>query len=175
MTDINKEIILIGLISDTHIPSRGLKVPELIINDFKKNKVDYIFHLGDHTTFKTHKYFVETFGKEKIISVAGNMDDMSISRVLPKKRDIEILGYKIFLTHGEGGPQGIIERLNRKFDLRTFDIIVFGHTHKPFKEKRNGKYYFNPGAPTDRKFTNLNSYAYLKLTKDKIDFQIIYI
>ncbi len=175
MINSDKEQILIGLISDTHIPSRCQNIPNSIIDDFKEKKVNYIFHLGDHTTIETYNNLINTFGKEKIISVAGNMDDLSITKILPKKRTIEILGYKIFLTHGKGGPYGIIERLNKRFDLRTYDIIIFGHTHKPINEIREGRYYFNPGTPIDKRFTNLNSYAFLTLTKNKINFQIVYI
>lgn len=171
----NKKEILIGVISDTHIPSRGPIIPESIIQDFLNKNIDYIFHLGDYTTLDAHKSLIKLFGKDKVISVSGNMDEQKITQILPKTREISIIGYKIFLTHGSGGPNGIIERLNREFNLINYDIIIFGHTHRPLNEKRDGKLYLNPGTPTDKRFTNVNSYSYLKLSQNKIDVDIIYL
>ena len=175
MSKIEKNEFLIGLISDTHIPSRTPKIPQEIINDFLDRKVDYIFHLGDYTTLNVYNDLINTFGKEKIIGVSGNMDEQKISSQLPKTRDISILNHKVFLTHGSGGPDGIIERLNNNYDLFKYDIVIFGHIHRPIHEKRDGKLYLNPGTPTDKRFTKINSYAYLKLSKNNVDFKIKYL
>jgi len=175
LTIIDKDEFLIGVISDTHIPSRSPKIPEEIINDFLDRKVDYIFHLGDYTILDVYKELTNIFGKDKIFAVSGNMDEQKLSSQLPETRDLKILDYKIFLTHGSGGPKGIIERLNRDYNLSKYDIVIFGHTHKPLKEKRNGKLYLNPGTPTDKRFTKINSYAYLKLSKSNVDFEIKYL
>jgi predicted phosphodiesterase len=87
-----------------------------------------------------------------------------------------LLGHKIFITHGEGGPQNIIKCLNKKYDLSEYDIIIFGHVHHPFNEKRkDGKLYFSPGTPTDKRFTDINSYGYLKISRNKIESNIVYL
>ncbi|MFX1389800.1 MAG: metallophosphoesterase family protein [Promethearchaeota archaeon] len=176
MITTDKEELLIGLIGDTHIRSKGQEVLDFIINDFQEKRIDYLIHVGDFTSYKIHQYFQDIFGPEKVIAIAGNMDDKEISSKLPEKIELDILGHKIFVTHGSGGPHDIIKRLNRIFDLSNYDIIIFGHTHHPFNEKRkDGKLYINPGSPTDKRFTDINSYAYIKISQDKVEPEIIVI
>jgi len=176
MIKTNKDELLIGLISDTHIPSRGPQIPEVIIDDFKDNQIDYLFHLGDYENFKTYQNLIKTFGKDKVIGILGNMDDNKLKKILPETLEFELYGHKIFMTHGTGGPNIIIKRLNRNFNLAPYDIILFGHVHRPYNERwRDGKLYLNPGTPTDRKFTDINSYGYLRISKDKVDPKIVYL
>ncbi|MDX1798504.1 MAG: metallophosphoesterase family protein [Candidatus Lokiarchaeia archaeon] len=170
----NKEELLIGLIGDTHIPSRGPSIPESIINEFQEKNIDYLIHVGDFTSIEVYETLQDIFGKEKVIAVAGNMDSLKITKILPKKLELELYGHKIFITHGLGGPHNIIKRLNREFDLSEYDIIIFGHVHRPFNEERSdGKLYLSPGSPTDRRFADINSYGYLSLSKEKVEAKII--
>jgi putative phosphoesterase len=170
----NKEELLIGLIGDTHIPSRGPSIPESIINEFQEKKIDYLIHVGDFTSIDVYNTLQDIFGKEKVIAIAGNMDSLKLSKVLPKKLELELYGHKILITHGFGGPQNIIRNLNRKLDLSPFDIIIFGHIHKPINERgKDGKLYLSPGSPTDRRFTDINSYGYISISKEKVESKII--
>ena len=176
MIQADKDEILIGLISDTHIPSQRLEIPEIIIEDFKENQIDYLFHLGDYERFKVYQNLLNTFGKEKVIGILGNMDDYKLREFLPEKLEFELYGRKFFMTHGTGGPNIIIKRLNRNHDLSKYDIIIFGHVHRPYNEVwKDGKLYLNPGTPTDKKFTDINSYGYLKISKNKVEPKIIYL
>jgi putative phosphoesterase len=176
MIKTDKEELIIGLIGDTHIRSKGQEVLDFIINDFQEKKIDYLIHVGDFTSHKTYQYFHDIFGQEKVIAIAGNMDEREISSTLPDKIELELFGYKVFITHGSGGPNDIIKRINERFDLSKYDIIIFGHAHRPFNEKRKDrKLYISPGSPTDKKFTNINSYGYLKITQDKVEPEIIVI
>ena len=171
-----KDELLIGLLSDTHIPSRRPEIPQVIIEDFKENQIDYLFHLGDYEKYKIYQQLLDTFGKDKVIGILGNMDDYKLRKTLPEILDFELYGRKIFMTHGTGGPNIIIKRLNRSYDLSKYDIIIFGHVHRPYKEIwRDGKLYLNPGTPTDKKFTDVNSYGYLIISKDKVEPKIIYL
>ncbi|MFX1392900.1 MAG: metallophosphoesterase family protein [Promethearchaeota archaeon] len=171
-----KDELLIGLLSDTHIPSRGSQIPEVIIEDFKENQIDYLFHLGDYEKYKIYQHLLNTFGQDKVIGILGNMDDYKLRKTLPEILDFELYGRKIFMTHGTGGPNIIIKRLNRTYDLSKYDIIIFGHVHRPYNEIwRDGKLYLNPGTPTDKKFTDINSYGYLRISKDKVEPKIVYL
>jgi len=170
----DKDELLIGLIADTHIPSRTSQIPQSIIEDFKAREVDYVFHLGDLTTKSVYEQLLREFGEDKVIAILGNMDDNVLRDLLPEKRELEIFNKKIFLTHGMGGPNMVIRRLNKNFDLSEFDIVIFGHVHRPYNEKwKDGKLYLNPGTPTDKKFTDINSYGFLKISKENTEFEII--
>ncbi len=172
----NKDHLLIGLISDTHIHSNFPVILNHIINDFQENEIDYLIHLGDFTSYKVYENLQNIFSKEKVVGIVGNMDDSKLRNELPEKMELELFGHKIFMTHGDGGPHNIIERLNRRFDLSEYDIIIFGHVHHPYNETwRDGKLYINPGSPTDKKFTDINTYGYLKISQEKVEPKIIYL
>ena len=178
MIQTNKEEILIGLLSDTHVPQRTKSVPNVVIDDFKKRNVDYIFHMGDFTSFEVYKKLIDTFGKDKVIAVRGNMDfDSNLKKALPESLEFKIYNFKVLMLHGMGGPNIIIKRLIKKLDLLNsdYDIVIFGHTHRPVNEKQDGILFFNPGTttPIDNKFTVISSYGYLRISKEKIEPEII--
>ena len=174
MITINKEELLIGLIGDTHVPSRVPEIPKHIIADFEDKQIDYLFHLGDFTNFEVFTDLQEVFGKDKVIGVIGNMDDYQLRKILPEKIELNLYGHKIFVTHGMGGPNIILKRLNKRFDLNEYDIVIFGHVHHPYNERwRDGKLYISPGTPTDKKFADINTYGFLKISKEKVEPKII--
>ena len=176
MIKTNKKELLIGLIGDTHLPSRGPDIPQHIIDDFQEKEIDYLVHMGDFTSYKVYKNLQDIFGKEKVIGIVGNMDDSKLRKELPELIELDLYGHKIFMTHGAGGPDNIIERLNRSLDLSKYDIIIFGHVHHPYNETwRDEKLYISPGTPTDKKFTDINSYGYLTISKEKVEPKIIYL
>ena len=180
MIQTDKEEILIGLLSDTHVPQRTNALPKVVIDDFKKKKVDYVFHMGDFTSFGVYKNLIDTFGKDRVVAVRGNMDfDSNLKQALPEKLEFKIYDYNVLMLHGMGGPNIIIKRLIKKLDLLSsdYDIVIFGHTHRPVNEKCNEILFFNPGTttPIDNKFTVVSSYGYLKISKKKIESEIIYL
>ena len=176
MIKTDKEELIIGLIGDTHIPSRGSEIPEIIINDFKDKQIDYLFHLGDFTKPEVYRKLQETFGEDNVIGIIGNMDGHKLRNILPETKEFNLFGHKIFMTHGMGGPDNVIERLNERFDLSKYDIVIFGHAHRPFNEIwKDGKLYISPGTPTDKIFTDINSYGYLRISKEKVEPKIIYL
>ena len=180
MIKTDKKKLLIGVLSDTHIPERTTMFPEIVIEDFKKRNVDFVFHLGDFTELKVYKRLVDEFGKDKIFAVRGNMDlDQELNAILHDKIELEILGHKVLMLHGMGGPNIIIKRLIKKLDLlnSNYNVVIFGHTHRPENEIVNGILFFNPGTttPIDNKFTVVSSYGYLKISEDKIEPEIIHL
>lgn len=172
----DKTELLIGLIADTHVPSRGPQIPDIIINDFKEKNVDYVFHLGDFTTIDVYNKLLNEFGKDRVIAILGNMDESDLKKFLPEQLEFELYGRKVFMTHGTGGPNMIIKRLNKSHDLSKYDIVIFGHIHRPVNEIwGDGKLYLCPGTPTDKRFTDINSYGFLYVSKDKVEPKIVYL
>lgn len=158
----------IGVLSDTHIPDRAQEVPEKIIRDFRN--VDMILHAGDLVDLAVVDKLKSVCAQVK--AVWGNMDPREVRKRLPEKDVIQVGKYRIGLMHGYGHPANLIDLLSSTFANDGVDVIVFGHSHVPFNEKREGVLYFNPGSATDKVFSPYNSYGIMEIN-DEIKARII--
>lgn len=161
-------MIKIGVISDTHISGNKTNLPEKVLTAFKQ--VDMIIHAGDIV----NRSVLEKLKKlcKDVKAVYGNMDPQEIRSILPEKEIIAAGKYKIGISHGYGHPAKLIDFLMNKFHNDNVDIIIFGHSHSPVNEKRDNILFFNPGSPTDKIFSNCNSFGILEIN-DKITAKII--
>ena len=158
----------IGVISDTHIPSVADRLPERVFAEFRG--VDMILHAGDIVTPSV----LEALAKlSRVIAVCGNMDRLDVCAELPPKTIVEADGFRIGLTHGYGPPDDLLDYVRKQFDGDKVDAIVFGHSHHPMNETRDGILYFNPGTPTDRRFSHDLSIGILDIDGSKIKGRII--
>lgn len=160
--------IRIGVISDTHIPDRTAGIPQKILDGFKN--VDMIIHAGDLVELSVLQDLKSVC--KKVIAVYGNMDSPETREKLPEKEIIKAGKYKIGVIHGYGHPAKLVELVGQQFKGDDVDVIIFGHSHLPFNEKRGGILYFNPGSATDKIFSPYNSYGIIELN-DTIEAQII--
>lgn len=158
----------IGVISDTHIPNSASVIPEQVLLALKQ--LDMIVHAGDLIDLSVLEKLKETCPNVK--AVYGNMDPPEVRKKLRDKEIFEVGKYKIGLMHGYGAPSGLIELMEENFKDTPVDIIIFGHAHYPFNEKRGNILYFNPGSLTDKVFAPYNSYGIIELN-DKIEASII--
>lgn len=91
--------MLIGLISDTHIPDRARQIPPNVLTSFKD--VDLIIHAGDLTT----QSVIDELEKiAPVMAIQGNMDRVA-GLDLPKTRVIDVEGVRIGVAHGEVYPR----------------------------------------------------------------------
>lgn len=126
------------VISDTHGNESNLKA---VLK--KEGRPDHVLHLGD----------VER-GEERIANmvgcpmdiVAGNCDFFS---KMPRVKFVELDGCRIMMTHGHyyyvtAGIRDLV--LEAK--ANDCDVVMFGHTHKPFlDEDDDGRLtILNPGS-----------------------------
>lgn len=161
-------MIKIGVISDTHIHGANEDIPKKVLEAFKK--VDMVIHAGDLLDLCVLDKLKQVCKDVK--AVCGNMDPAQVKNGLPEKEILKIGGYKIGIAHGCGHPAGLIELLKNIFKADKVDVIIFGHSHTAFNEKRDGILFFNPGSPTDKVFAPFNSYGILEVN-DKIEGKII--
>jgi putative phosphoesterase len=154
----------IGVISDTHLREPHLDFKKMI--EFHFNNVEKIFHAGDFVDWCIADYLSS---QKELIAVCGNMDSQDIQKVFPRKRAIEVEGFKIGLIHGGGPPFGIESRIREEFD--EVDAIVYGHSRNPANHHAKNIYFFNPGSPT-RSFIDRASLGILHLG-EKIEGEII--
>jgi len=158
----------IGVISDTHIPDKAEGIPKKALDDFKN--VDMIIHVGDFVDLSVLEGLKAICLNVK--SVWGNMDPAALREKLPEKEVLKIGNYKIGIMHGHGAPNQLFELLATTFKNDNVDMIIFGHSHSGYCEKRNGILFFNPGSPTDKVFAPYNSYGIIEIN-DKIEAKII--
>jgi len=129
-----------------------------------------LIHAGDFVSLE----FFERLKRlcKDIKAVCGNMDPQEIRDLLPPKVVFKAGRYKIGIFHGCGAPHGIFDLLNAEFRNDKLDIIVFGHTHGAYNEKRGEILYFNPGSPTDKACVDCNTYGIIEIN-DRIEARIL--
>jgi uncharacterized protein len=108
---------------------------------------DAILHAGDFIATEVLE-LLESLGPP-VHAVHGNVDEPALRVRLPAVRLVEAGGARIVMTHDGGPADGRLARLRARFP--DADAVVFGHSHLPLHEERNGFHIFNPGSPTDRR------------------------
>ncbi len=132
--------MLIGIISDTHDNMPQIK---RAVDLFNERKVEHVVHAGDFTSPFTFRILRDlTCG---FTGIFGNNDGdklllqkMSRGRVFPQPHIFELEGRKIVLMH----EHHIADALA---DSGHYDIVIYGHTHKPEIRKVKNTLVINPG------------------------------
>jgi uncharacterized protein len=77
-------------------------------------------------------------------AVRGNVDHGAWSANLLVTQRIEIDGFRIYVLHilAELDPQA----------ADNVDAVIYGHSHQPKIETKNGTLFFNPGSAGPRRF-----------------------
>lgn len=157
----------IGVISDTHLKGYDRYLDDIIEAHF--SDVDMFIHAGDMVRSDVLDPFYAT-GKE-IYAVAGNMDPVEVQSRYASKRVIHVENIKIGIIHGWGSPAGIRQRIAGEFP--GCEAVVYGHTHQPFCGYEANIFFFNPGSPTDSRFTSYNSVGIIKVDGNAVGGEII--
>jgi putative phosphoesterase len=133
----------IGIISDTHIP-HFKKLPDVIWEHFAG--VELIIHAGDLSVLSVIKE-LETIAP--VVAVQGNVEEDEVMHTLPIKREIVVGHCRIGIVHILGDSHSR-EKIARQ-EFPTARVVIYGHSHIPWIEDRNGLLLFNPGSATDRR------------------------
>ncbi|RCW54179.1 metallophosphoesterase family protein [Halanaerobium sp. ST460_2HS_T2] len=158
----------IGVISDTHLPGADQDFPKKLIEELKN--VDLIIHAGDHCELR---FLNKLKSIAEVKTVAGNRDSYQLQQKLKDKITFETAGRKISVIHGhQFRGRNILQGLNYSFG--DSDIIVFGHTHRPFNEKVSDKLFFNPGSPTDKRLEKNYTFGIIEIDEEiKAEIKIL--
>lgn len=84
-----------------------------------------------------------------VAAVHGNVDSAELRRELPETLSLALGGATLAVIHDAGPARGRLERLRARFP--DADAVIFGHSHLPLHEERDGFQIFNPGSPTERR------------------------
>ena len=125
----------VGLISDTH----GLLRPEAIT--FLRGS-DFIVHAGDIGDANVLAR-LETLAPVTV--VRGNNDKGSWADSMAETEVLKVDDVLIYVLHD-------IAELDLDPVAAGFRVVVFGHSHRPASEARDGVLYVNPGSAGPRRF-----------------------
>jgi hypothetical protein len=159
-SDIDHEVYVVGVISDTH----GLLRPE-IATVFAG--VDRILHAGD---VGGPAVLAVLSAIARVDAVYGNVDD-SHDPALARERVVTIGGITIHVSHGHelGRPTAALALAKYRGD-----IVVFGHTHQALIERDgSGRVALNPGAAGPRRFAVRPSVARIAIRNGAASTEII--
>ena len=148
--------IALGVISDTH----GLLRPEAVET---LRGSDRILHAGDIGAPE----ILEALAKiSPVTAVRGNVDTASWARDLPETEIVEAGGVSIFILHDRG-------QLDLKPEAAGFRVVVYGHSHHPKMEEKNGVLYFNPGSAGPRRFNLPVSVGRLTVAAGRVRAELV--
>jgi len=133
----------IGVISDTHVP-HFKKLPEAIWEHF--NGVELIIHAGDLSVLSV---ITELETIAPVVAVQGNVEQEEVMLKLPIKREIVVGQCRIGIVHILGDSHKRVKVARQEFPEAR--VVVFGHSHIPWNEDRDGLLLFNPGSANDRR------------------------
>ncbi len=128
-----------------------------------------ILHAGDVLTASTLEE-LELIGPP-LVAVHGNQDDPELRRRLPAERVVQAAGARIGLVHDAGPAAGRLRRLRRRFP--DADAVVFGHSHLPLHEQRDGFQIFNPGSPTERRRAPSHTMGLARVRDERVAFELV--
>jgi len=127
--------ILIGVISDTH----GLLRPEALQ---ALRGSEHIIHAGDVGAPEILDRLSQI---APVTAIRGNVDKEPWARRLAETEVVELGGISIYVLHD-------LARLDLKPEAAGFGVVIYGHSHVPKQETKNGVLYLNPGSAGARRF-----------------------
>ena len=145
----------IGVISDTH----GLLRPEAIA---ALEGCDQIIHAGD---IGSADILAQLRRIAPVVAVRGNVDNGRWAKALPHSAVVELDGHTIYVIH-------ILGDLDLKA-ARGVGAVVFGHSHQPSIEERDGILFLNPGSAGPRRFKSPVSVARMSVVDGRLTAQLI--
>ena len=146
----------IGVISDTH----GLLRPEAIA---ALAGCDRIIHAGD---VGSADILQQLRRLAPVVAVRGNVDKSHWAKALPWSAVVELDGHSIYVIH-------ILADLDLEAAPDGISAVVFGHSHQPSIEERDGILFLNPGSAGPRRFKSPVSVARMSVVDGRLTAQLI--
>ena len=145
----------VGLISDTH----DLLRPEALE---RLRGADHIIHAGDLCS----REVLDALAKlAPVTAVRGNNDRGNWARRLPSRVRVRLAGIDVCVIHERPEIDDAFARGAR--------VIVFGHSHQPLVEERDGVLLVNPGSAGPRRFKLPIAVAELLIARGAVSARII--
>lgn len=149
-------MISVGVISDTHGQLRQEAVDAL-------QGSDYIVHGGDIGNQSVIDRLQEI---APVTAVRGNVDKGELAIRYPHDSVLTIQQISIYTIH-------ILADMTIDPAAGGFQVVVYGHSHKPSIDTRDGVLYLNPGSAGPRRFSLPVSVARLTIQGTEINAELI--
>lgn len=134
--------------------------------------IDMVIHCGDA---EGAEYAISEAAGCPLEIVMGNNDFFS---ELPREREFELEGYKIWLLHGHNYYVSMSNEIIKKEAVaKGVDIVMYGHTHKPVVEIEDTIIAINPGSLTyPRQENKRPSYIIMEIDRfNEVHFTLNYL
>ena len=145
----------IGLISDTHDLLRPQARHALA-------GVARILHAGDICDGEVLTQLADI---APVTAVRGNNDRGAWARALQTTAWVDIGGCLLYMVH---------DLSDLDIDPRAAGVhaVIYGHSHKPLIDKRDGVLFVNPGSAGPRRFTLPVSVGFLEIAAGRVSARL---
>jgi uncharacterized protein len=147
---------VVGVISDTH----GLLRPQAEDALRGSSLIVHAGDVGDAAILDRLRAIAPT------TAVRGNVDTDQWAETLPMTAAVHIGAAHIYVLHD-------LSRLDLDPKVAGFNVVVFGHSHRPSAERKDGVLYLNPGSAGPRRFSLPIAVARLRVADGEIAHEII--
>ncbi len=138
----------------------------------KAGAIDMFIHLGD---VEGGEEYIDAVVNCKKHIVRGNNDYFSD---LPREEEFYIEDKRVFITHGHNYCVSMdMEMIRKEAKKREADIVMFGHTHRPYFRRERDITLLNPGSLSfPRQEGRKGSYMILETDKSgKFEYRQYYL
>jgi len=136
----------IAIISDTHDNEPNL---EKALEWMNKNNIKQIIHCGDVCASETLKEILAPKFSGKIHMVFGNADDTDLTTLIAEQfkhvkhygnvGEMKVNNFAVAFVHFPWEAKKLSES-------EKYDMVFYGHTHKPWDEQVGNTRMLNPGT-----------------------------
>jgi putative phosphoesterase len=148
--------VLIGVISDTH----GLMRPQALAALRGSDRIIHAGDVGSPDVLEALNAIAPSF------AVRGNVDGGALATRLPATELVEAGEVLIHVLHD-------VSELDLDPADAGFAAVVFGHSHQPLIERRNGVLFLNPGSAGPRRFSLPIALARIRVAGRELHPEII--
>ena len=146
----------VGVISDTHGLLRREAVAAL-------EGAELIIHAGD---IGGPEVLAQLRGLGPTTAVRGNVDTQGWAAALPETASVQVGAVRLWVLHD-------ISQLDVDLAAAGFAAVIYGHSHRPAIEERDGILRINPGSAGPRRFRLPVTVARLVVSGGKVRAEIV--